>query len=79
MSEEEAFVAAYQAGEVVFFAGAGASFDSEAAMPPAVLAASADLFLPDGPAWQRLRDLVLSGPGVAESPSRLAPSIDCAR
>lgn len=67
MSEEEAFVAAYEAGEVVFFAGAGASFDSEAAMPPALLAASADLFLPDGPTWQPLRDLVLSGPGVAGS------------
>lgn len=68
MSQEEAFVAAYEAGEVVFFAGAGASFDSGAAMPPAVLAASADLFFPDGPAWRPLRDRVLSGRALAGSP-----------
>jgi hypothetical protein len=61
----EEFTAAYRAGDVVFFAGAGASFDSKAAMPPAVLSASAELFLPDDPALARLVEEVLQGSGVA--------------
>lgn len=61
------FIAAYRAGEVVFFAGAGASLDSKAAMPPAVLAASAELFLPRGRAYAARVDEVLRGPSVAGS------------
>lgn len=61
------FIAAYRAGEVVFFAGAGASFDSKAAMPPAVLATSAELFLPRGSAYAALVDDVVRGPSVGGS------------
>ena len=70
MTAEDDFVAAYRAGEVVFFAGAGASFDSGAVMPPAVLAASADLFLPSGRRFQNDIRAVLQGAGVPGTPLR---------
>jgi hypothetical protein len=46
VSDREDFIAAFEAGKIVFFAGAGASRDSGAVMPADVLRASAKLFLP---------------------------------
>lgn len=65
VGDQAEFEADYGAGRVVFFAGAGASFDSAMPMPGPILEASAALFLPpDQPA---LVAQVLKGPGVAGS------------
>lgn len=47
MAARDNFNARYRAGEVIFFTGAGVSWDSGAVMPPEILKASSELFLPD--------------------------------
>jgi hypothetical protein len=46
VSLSDRFTADYRAGRLVFFTGAGVSYDSGAVMPQQILQASADLFLP---------------------------------
>lgn len=68
VSAREQFIADYHSGRLVFFTGAGVSRDSGAVMPPQILKASADLFLPAGRHHAADVDEVLHGKGAAGAP-----------
>ena len=68
MSLRDEFEADYRAGRLIFFTGAGVSRDSGAPMPPQILKASADLFLPVGEKYAADVAEVLHGKGVAGAP-----------
>ena len=67
MTALDDFRHAYEAGNLVFLAGAGASFDSGAPMPFAFLQASADAFLPPELTLKPYRDKVLAGSSIGGS------------
>jgi hypothetical protein len=62
------FISAYQAGDLIFFTGAGASYESGAVLPADVLAKAAELFLPSGQAYSEDVRQVLEGKGVPTAP-----------
>lgn len=64
MTGLDEFKRAYRAGELVFFAGAGASYDSKVPMPSAFLEASADAFFPAAPAFSPYREKVMAGSSI---------------
>ncbi|MEA3052978.1 MAG: SIR2-like domain [Sphingomonadales bacterium] len=68
VSLSDQFIADYREGGLIFFTGAGASWDSGAAMPPEILRASAELFLPTGPRYAKDLAEVLQGKGAAGAP-----------
>jgi tetratricopeptide (TPR) repeat protein len=67
VATRDEFSASFRAGDVIFFTGAGVSWDSGAVMPPAILKASAELFLPDPRHYPEVRE-VLDARGVAGLP-----------
>jgi hypothetical protein len=68
VAPRDEFIADYHSGRLVFFTGAGVSRDSGAAMPPQILEASAEVFLPAGPDHAADVLEVLHGKGAAGAP-----------